>query len=231
MRTLLKRLFLFLGISGILLIMAGCNLKVSLGGSGDTETTREIEKSINSFKAAVEAYDVEGMLSFLEENPPEDPLTIVEGNDRYDKTYETLKTELEEDAPYQLTWRKPSTEEGGWGYTLTMQLGTVIFTRLGTSGANVVVPFSIIEASEKLSHEAETDRGHMVYSMVKLQGTWRCRHMTIHFNPAGNTGSASINSVGPASSQVISKARYNKKRAKGFGLGDPEAFIETTGHK
>ena len=63
----------------------------------------------------------------------------------------------------------------------------------------------------------------MVYSMVKLQGTWRCRHMTIHFNPAGNTGSASINSVGPASSQVISKARNKGQRLWSWRS---EAFIE-----
>ena len=128
MRSFLKRLFLLLGISGLLLMGTGCGGNNGGGGGGSTDTAikQAITSRINSFKTAVEAYDVAGMLDFLaKETGAEKILTIVEEDvDSYDKDYTTLESELREDEGKQRHWRK-SPAEGGNGYTLTMELGTL----------------------------------------------------------------------------------------------------------
>ncbi len=205
----IKRLLLLLGISGMLLIIVGCR-----GDSLDnTGTEQAINARIYSFKTAVEAYDVERMLDFLEKNPTKDPLTIAEGRREYTKDYKTLEDELEQDEPNQIYWRK-SLSEGGWGYSLTMKLGTITYDKLSASGAVARVPFAIIEASERLSFQEETDKGRMICTMVKRQGIWRCQHMIIHFNPDDSPPSPSL-----ASYQAVSQAN-SKEGVKGFCFGE-----------
>jgi hypothetical protein len=57
-----------------------------------------------------------------------------------------------------------------------------------------------------------TDRGDMVYEMVSLRGEWRCRSMTINFEPMDGR-------------QVLSKMAMQKgtnaykKNKLGFGFG------------
>lgn len=233
MRTFLKQLILFLVLSGMLLLMVGCGGGGGNSGGGLDEAAikLDIEKRIKSFKAAVEAYDVEGMLGFLEETDSEKQLAIAEeGSDPYPKSYETLETELTEDAEKQLRWRK-SPAEGGNGYTLTMQLGTITYSNLGASGANAIVPFSIFEAAESPAiNSTLTDTGRMTCAMVKTQGEWRCREMAIYFdaNPGG-AGASSTGAMAVASSQAASRARNNKKSTKGLGFGDLEALFENHG--
>jgi hypothetical protein len=65
------------------LIMVGCGGKNGRGGGGggpkDAEIKQAITVRLNSFKTAVEAYDVEGMLDFLAKNTDTDKvLTIAE---------------------------------------------------------------------------------------------------------------------------------------------------------
>lgn len=229
MKTLLKRLVLFFVLSGMLLIMAGCGG----GGLDEAEIKQDIDTRIDSFKAAVEAYDVVEMLGFLEETDSEKQLAIAEeGSDPYYKSYTKLETELGEDQDKQLHWRKPPAE-GGNGYTLTMQLGTITYSNLGASGANVIVPFTIIEAAESPAiNPITTDTGRMTCAMVKTQGEWRCREMTIYFdaNPGG-TSSSSAAVMSLASSRAASQTRSNRKNIKGLSFGDLEALIENYGTK
>jgi hypothetical protein len=232
LRSFWKLFVLSLAISGLLLVVAGCGAKSGGGGGLDEAAIRqEIDARINSFKAAVEAYDVDVMLSFLEETDSEKQLAIAEGgSDPYYKSYERLETELGEDQKKQLHWRKPPAE-GGNGYTLTMQLGTITYSNLGASGANAIVPFSIFEAAESPAiNSTLTDTGRMTCAMVKTQGEWRCREMAIYFdaNPGG-AGASSTGAMAVASSQAASRARNNKKSTKGLGFGDLEALIENHG--
>lgn len=109
-------------------------------------------------------------------------LTIIEGNSEYDKTYDELETELQEDEAKQLHWRE-AVSEGGHGYVLTMELGTITNTNISETGAQATVPFTIKEQSEDPEiPETTTDTGTIVFEIVKLQGQWLCRTMTITFD-------------------------------------------------
>lgn len=224
MRTFFKQLVLFLGISGILLIMAGCGVKGGGGGLDDAKIKQAIDARVNSFKTAVEAYDVEGMLDFLEKTSSAEQLTIAEGkklDHKYPKTYETLKSELEQDERKQQYWRKPPLE-GGNGYTLNMELESITYNKLSAGGADAVVSFTIIEAAQEPSINPETtDKGHMTCAMVKLQGTWRCHKMTIVFyGPDEISASSVLNSVSVASYQAASQTGNNKTKGFCFGRFD-----------
>lgn len=210
-------------LSGMLLTTVGC---VGGGGGGngggldEAAIKQEIENRIYSFRDAVQAYDVEEMLGFLDESAAE-PLTIVEGESTnyYSKEYGKLESELKEDEPDQLHWRKPPAE-GGNGYTLTMELGTIVYGSVGASGVFATVSFIIEEAAEKPEIPQQiTDRGNMVCEMVKAGGVWYCRKMTINFNPL-QAGAASVE--GSALSIQYHSARKtgnNTGRAGGFGFG------------
>ena len=222
MRTFLKQLILFLVLSGMLLIMVGCGGGGGGGGNGggldEAAIKLDIEKRIKSFKAAVEAYDVKGMLGFLEESAA-DPLTIVEGENKYSKSYETLETELKGDEHNQLYWRKPPSE-GGNGYTLLMEVLEIAYGSITASGAFATVFFIIIEAAEDPEIPGQvTDQGDMVCEMVKAGGTWYCRKMTIHFEPV-EAGASSAGSSAPSILyQVASKGVSSTGRTGGFGFG------------
>jgi hypothetical protein len=212
MRSFLKRLFLFFMIFGLFLMVTGCGGKKGGSGGGgggggtkDAEIKQAITTRINSFKTAVEAYDADGMLAFLEQETNMDKkLTIVEGSDginKYDKDYTTLESELNQDKDKQRHWRK-SPEEGGNGYTLTMKLDAITFSKMKESGAYATVPFTIIEAAEDPFIEPViTDQGHMVCEMVKLRGTWYCQKLTINFYASDPSSSGGINSMPSDSTQ------------------------------
>lgn len=228
MRAFWKQLVLFLGIFGLLLTMAGCGGESGGGGNGagDTEIKQAITVRINAFKTAVEAYDVEGMLDFLNNTDAADKVTIAEaGIGSYFKDYTTLKIELEEDRGKQIYWRQ--SPPVGKGYTLTMKLETITYSNLNASGAYAVVPFTIIEAAQAPEiGPDETDRGNMVCEMVNFQGTWRCQKMTINFYSPGR----SVSSVKIATPLASSKPAYKNERSQegtaGFGFGDFEALLK-----
>lgn len=211
---------LSLVISGLLLVVAGCGTKSGGGGGlNNAEIEHAIGARVNSFKAAVEAYNVQEMLDFLEkETEPEKKLAISEGGSTpYEKSYNLLKSELEEDEPNQVYWRKP-VSEGGYGYTLTMELGTIAYSSVAASGAFATVPFTIKEEADGIPQQI-TDLGNMVCEMVKVGGVWSCRKMTINFNPvqagASPAGLASLS----VQAQTASKGGNNTARTGGFGFG------------
>jgi hypothetical protein len=221
MRKLLKQLFLFLMISGVLLTVTGCGGNKgggeSGGGTNDAEVKQEITARIDSFKTAVEAYDVEGMLGFLHNTGSNEQLIIAdEGLDSYSKDYATLETELREDEGKQRHWRK--SPPAGNGYTLTMKLGAIIFSDIKESGVIVVVPFEIIEAAEDPPIEATmTDHGHMTCEMVKIQGIWRCQKLVINFYDLAK--SKRLSSAPMAIGNVARPARNMAKLTRGFSFG------------
>lgn len=218
MKVSMKKLIWILSITGLILIMAGCSGKKYGGDIGDTE--QAIADRIDSFKTAVETYDVEKMLDFLDKTGLEKQLTIAEeGIGSYSKDRAKLKTELEEDQGKQLHWRNPAPE--GHGYILTMELGTITYQKLCASGAYAVAPFTIKEEAKNPEIPQQiTDKGHMTCQMVKLQGTWRCLEMTINFY--------SLDKIGAYSAQISTlsvpyrgahKTGSSKERAKGFCFG------------
>ena len=101
----------------------------------------------------MEAYDVAGMLDFLaKETGAERILTIVEEDvASYDKDYTTLESELREDEGKQRHWRK-SPAEGGNGYTISMELGTITFSNIKESGAYARRAFCDHRGGRETSH-------------------------------------------------------------------------------
>lgn len=169
--------FLFC-LTGLLLLMSGCGSS-NAGGDSNIGVKDTVAAKVNSFKTGVEAYNVNGMLAFLDENNFEG-LFIVEGDSSpQEKDYATLKGELEDDEGKQLNWREPVPD--GIGYVLTMELGTIVYSNLTTSGAIASVGFTIKEKADGVPEEV-TDTGTMVCEMVNMQGEWLCRRLTINFD-------------------------------------------------
>jgi hypothetical protein len=180
MKLWMQKLTLLLVIVGLLLLVAGCGKKVD-----EAQIQQDITEGVNSFKTAVQAYNVANMLGFLVKDVSF-KLTISEGTGSYDKNYATLKTELEEDQEKQLHWRQSPPE--GHGYVLIMDLGTIIFSNTSASGAIATVPFKIKElAQEPEIPQDVTDEGQIVCEMVNLQETWRCQKMTIVYYVSDKT--------------------------------------------
>lgn len=148
MKISIKKLVAFLLICGLLLVMAGCGPSpVGNGGGGggngpignESEIKNAIDKRVNSFREAVERYDVDGMLAFLDKDNFE--LTIAEGGNNSTKPFDTLEEELIEDEEKQLHWRDPVPE--GHGYVLTMEFYNLIYDTLSSSGARLIVEFYV----------------------------------------------------------------------------------------
>jgi hypothetical protein len=201
----MKRLTLVILAVALSLTISGC-----FGGGGSTIDEAGIQNAIalriNAFVAAVEDYDVDAMLGFLDAD--DFSLTIVEGDSEYDKTYDELETELAEDEAKQLHWRE-AVSEGGHGYVLTMQLGTTTYTNVSETGAQATVPFTIKEQSEDPEiPETTTDTGDIVFDMVKLHGQWLCRTMTITFDTDR-----------PRAAYRATTGSERGDEASGFGLG------------
>ena len=180
MKSWMQKMTLLLVIVGLLLLVAGCGKRID-----EAQIQQDITEGVNSFKTAVQAYNVANMLGFLVQDNSF-KLTISEGTGSYDKNYTTLKTELEEDQEKQLHWRQaPLT---GHGYVLTMELGTIVFSNMSASGAIAMVPFKIKEqAQEPEIPQTVTDVGQIVCEMVNLQGIWRCQKMTIVYYVSDKT--------------------------------------------
>ncbi len=182
----MQKMTLLLVIVGLLLLVAGCGKRID-----EAQIQQDITEGVNSFKTAVQAYNVANMLGFLVQDNSF-KLTISEGTGSYDKNYTTLKTELEEDQEKQLHWRQaPLT---GHGYVLTMELGTIVFSNMSASGAIAMVPFKIKEqAQEPEIPQTVTDVGQIVCEMVNLQGIWRCQKMTIAYYASDKTSAGARN--------------------------------------
>src|SRR5690554_4580027 len=215
MRSFWRLPVLSLVISGLLLVVTGCG---GGGGLDDAAIEQAIGARVNSFKAAVEAYNVIEMLDFLEkETEPERKLAISEGGSLpYEKSYNLLKSELEEDEPKQVYWRKP-VSEGGYGYILTMELGTIAYSSVGASGAFAMVPFTIKEEADGIPQQV-TDVGNMVCEMVKVGGVWYCRKMTINFNPP-QAGVSAAGGTAFIRAEVAGKGRSGAVKKNGFCFG------------
>lgn len=220
MKISVKKAILCLSISGLLLIMAGCGGKPSGDTFDKTEIQQAVEARIKSFRTAVEDYNVESMLNFLDQDAFQ--LTIAEGGISlsYSKGYTKLNNELEEDRGKQLHWREPA--RVGHGYILTMELGAITYSKINASGACAVIPFTIKEEAEdpKISQRT-TDKGHMTCDMVKLQGSWRCREMTINFEPPTSTKSVSSSQIVTPSAlyKVAYKTGSSEGRRRGICFG------------
>jgi len=182
----MQKMTLLLVIVGLLLLVAGCGKRID-----EAQIQQDITEGVNSFKTAVQAYNVANMLGFLVQDNSF-KLTISEGTGSYDKNYTTLKTELEEDQEKQLHWRQaPLT---GHGYVLTMELGTIVFSNMSASGAIAMAPFKIKEqAQEPEIPQTVTDVGQIVCEMVNLQGIWRCQKMTIAYYASDKTSAGARN--------------------------------------
>ncbi len=166
-----KKLFLMVMVLSTLLLAVACGPKLD-----ETVLQGEIAEAIDSFRNAVQDYNIGGMTDFLAND--DFLLTIVEGNNSYDKDLATLLTELEEDEAKQLNWRQSPPE--GQGYILKMELGTLTYNNLSAGGCYTIVPFIISEKADNIP-ETITDRGSMVCEMIKLEGVWLCEAMIINF--------------------------------------------------
>lgn len=205
----MKRILTLICILGLAIALAGCGGGGGKGGGGkdDADVKKAINEVLNYFRIAVEEYNVREMLGYLDEN--DFKLTIAEkGSDSYEKDYATLKTELEEDEAKQLRWRN-NDPLVGYGYILTMEFGTISFSDVSSSGAYVVVPFTIKEEAEGIS-QVVTDTGSMICEMVYLNGQWRCRRMTINYD---TTGAIQL------TSKMLLGASVSKRSANGGGFG------------
>jgi|LFRM01.1.fsa_nt_gb hypothetical protein len=90
--------------------LAGC-----LSGIQNTKLSKEITPAIKAYKKAVEEYDVDGMLSFLD--PENFELTIIEESPEqrtYSKDYQTLEAELRAQEQQQRQWRLPPPVGNGY---------------------------------------------------------------------------------------------------------------------
>ena len=182
------------------------------GGIDQTQIQAAIAAKIAAFAEAAEDYDVDGMLGFLDEDSFR--LTISEGDSEYDKTCTELRAELEEDESKQLQWRKPEAE-GGNGYALTMELGTIVYSDVSATGAQAAAPFTIKESAQNPQiPETTTDTGTIACEMVKLGGQWLCRKMTITYD----TDDARASYRGAASPES-GDAEAGDDWTIGFGLG------------
>ncbi len=199
MKNQLKRFVLLLLVGGLLLTITGCFGTPVDEAKVKTAITAEVE----AFRVAVEGYDIESMLRFLDSDSFK--LTISEGAAlSYDKDYATLRSELEEDEEKQLRWRQDPPD--GYGYVLAMNLGPMTYTKIRENGAIGTVSFSILEEAEGISR-VETDTGTIVVVMAKLQDQWLCQEMSINF--AARSG------------QILTQAVYDgliDVIARGFGF-------------
>ena len=189
-----ERMFLFLVVL-LLLLLSGC-----VGSRIDkAEITKAVTEKIHMFRGAVEAYNVETMLGFLDQETF--TLSIKEGGVTAPlKDYAKLREELEEDEEKQLRWRQAP--PAGYGYVLRMELGEVIYAGNVTDMAAVgTVSFIITEQAEGIPGQV-TDQGTIVCEMVKKGGHWLCQRMTIHFetplSPAAYTSYGGLGVIRPS---------------------------------
>lgn len=160
----------------VLLILAGCSGGGSSNKVDEVEIQKAVRERITVFKTAIETYNVDVMLGFLDQSSFE--LTIAEAGCSANKDYITLKEELEEDQPQQHQWRQDPPQ--GYGYVLVMDLDDFTYTNLSNSGVVVALSFVIREKAAEIA-ELVTDQGTIVFELVKKGNNWLCQNMTINF--------------------------------------------------
>lgn len=170
-----KQILIGLLALSFLLALVSCSPKINFD-----LVEQEIKGKIDLFKASVEDYNVEGMLSFLEKGTFR--LRITEDGQSYqaEKDYDQLEEELGEDEEKQLRAREdPPT---GYGYKMSMVLGDVTYSNVSEMGASARVPFTIFEESLDFDPVDPTDTGTISVNMVKTEGEWLCQYMAIDFS-------------------------------------------------
>ncbi len=179
-------LLLFLLIP-LLLLASGC----SGGGSSGTETRKNIAAQIDSFKVAVEDYDVGGMLRFLKRDDFYLIIAEQEPGLKYSKPYSVLARELKSEETEQLLWRED--QPLGHSYRLELRLGELIFGDVTATRATVTTTFEVYESSAAFSSWL-TDTGNMEFVMEKHFDHWVCTEMSIGYSGPSGPASQSINS-------------------------------------
>jgi len=183
MTRIQKRLLVLALFSALFIILSGC----SGGGGGKpvdhTETKEAVQKAALAFRDAVEDYDVEGMLHFLDRGGFTLVIKEVGQSLQGSKDYATLEAELRDDEEKQLRWRQEPPE--GYGYVLTMELGEIVFSNLSSTGAIATTTFKVFEKAQRIENTV-TDTGQIVLEMVKLEGKWLCRKMSTNFEKTGS---------------------------------------------
>ncbi|NLU42638.1 MAG: hypothetical protein GXX08_10580 [Firmicutes bacterium] len=110
--------------------------------------------------------------------------------------------------------------DGGNGYILTMELGTIVFSNVSATGAQAVVPFTIKEQSENPQiPETTTDTGTIACEMVKLQGQWLCRTMTITFDTGPTKVPHRAGTLPESGNRLVKHLDDSNAGTTGFGFG------------
>lgn len=176
------RRVLLLALAAVALVtLSGC-----IGGQAPPPVDEAAVKAavgavIEGFESAVEAYDVDGMLACL--SGAGFKLTLKEAGLSYTKTFEVLEGELRGDEENQLAWRKPA-DQGGYGYSLDLELGTRVFSNITATGAIVTQTHEVYESAAKLGIDRlKTDNGTIIWHFAKISGAWKATAMTITFEP------------------------------------------------
>lgn len=167
----------------IALLAAGCGSQATVSPGGavtivDLGLERaRIGELFADWEAALEAYDVNGMLAPVSADLV---LSIREqGVPQPDKDYATLKTELEVNAPNQLRMRA----EDGYEIDIAFQL-TVAVSPNGT--ARVTGSFSTVETIKHVAGTLIHESGTIDADLVKSGNAWLIREMILDFHPGGS---------------------------------------------
>lgn len=171
----MKKLVLIMTMTLLLSIMlVACDKVID-----NTLIEEAISEKIDFFCENITSYNVEGLLSFLDED--NFILEITEGGRSYqdEKDYLTLKAELEEDEEKEALRRLDPPE--GVGYKMEMELGTLTFSKITELSGQASASFAIHEETVDFKPEAPTDTGTITCSLVKVEDQWLCQHMAIDF--------------------------------------------------
>ncbi|MEW5866413.1 MAG: hypothetical protein AB1774_06070 [Bacillota bacterium] len=186
---MIRRVMLLILTAIVLVTLSGC-----MGGGPGIDTaaiTTAIGRVIDGFEADIEAYDIDetdGALSCLSGTGFK--LTLEEAGASYDKTYATLKQELEDDEENQLYWRTNN------GYRLDLRLGTRVFSNVSATGAVVTQRYSVAEWATRIP-VVVTDQGSITWQFANVSGAWKATAMWITFEPV-QTRAAGIRAGGAA---------------------------------
>lgn len=154
-------------------VLVGCS------GGQNADHRGEIGQEIHAYKRAVEDYNVDGMLAFLDQTEFE--LTIIDhgSNATYEKDFRILAGELRRDEVLQLDERKDPPV--GQSYALTLSLGSLLYNSINESNYFVTTTFEVYEESVAIPRKL-TDKGKMEFVMVNKNNRWVCNKMVISFD-------------------------------------------------
>ena len=161
----------------ILVTVAGCGIPTPpVDVAKETALIRSV---VSNWEAAVEGYDVDGMLAPLTNSFV---LTLEEGGNRTTKTIDQLSQELLGDKENQDYWRL------NYGYGLDLVIECFVVENLGHTSAHVVNRFSVYEWATGTTPpigKRITDKGAMEWDLIKVSGKWLVSGMLIYFEPLG----------------------------------------------